>query len=328
MGYGVAVGVGVSEGVGVGGRRRLERPPAAGPGRAEAGVGRQDSDGRRGGRRVLEQHVRAVGVEPAEPRPLARPRYLGGLVHAWDDLLADAPRARRERGPRERRGGRRQRGRGSWGGSWRRFGVAIGVGVGVGVSVGVGVAVGVGVGVGMSVAVGTGVGVGRAPVSTTPTVGGAESHAASARSVRASNGSGREETCIPARNIRERGVQRKRARVRVRVLRGRGVGCVISSGAQRSRGISWGTSIHGTRHPRDASTPPPAALSMTRTGRSRVLRGERAAVLHRSLDSSLRWNDGGKGCEVPASAGTTRGGSAHRERSSPPADPAQMQART
>ena len=84
-------------------------------------------------------------------------------------------------------------------------------------------------------------------------------------------------------------------RVRVRVLRGRGVGCVISSGAQRSRGISWGTSIHGTRHPRDASTPPPASLSMTRTGRSRVLRGERAAFPHRSLDSSLRWNDGGKG---------------------------------
>ena len=55
-----------------------------------------------------------------------------------------------------------------------------GVGVGVGVSLGVGRGAGVGVGVAMGVAVGTGVGVRRAPDSTLPAVGGAESQAASA----------------------------------------------------------------------------------------------------------------------------------------------------
>ena len=84
----------------------------------------------------------------------------------------------------------------------------LGVGVGVGVDVGVGVAVGlevdveiavavavgigVGSGVGVSGALGVGagvtarVGVGRAPESTGGTVGGADWHAASARSVTAS----------------------------------------------------------------------------------------------------------------------------------------------
>ena len=101
------------------GRRRrgqLGRPPATALRSAEPCVGGEDGDGRGGGGRVLEQHVRAAGVEPAEPRPLARSRQLRGLVDAGDDLVADAPLAGRERGPRERRGGggRRWSGRGGW----------------------------------------------------------------------------------------------------------------------------------------------------------------------------------------------------------------------
>ena len=57
---------------------------------------------------------------------------------------------------------------------------SVGVVVDVGIAVGVGVAVGIGVGMEVGVAVGTGVGVRRAPDSTLPAVGGAESQAASA----------------------------------------------------------------------------------------------------------------------------------------------------
>ena len=92
------------------GWRRPERPPAAGLGRSESGVSGQDGNGRGIGRRVLEQHIGTVTVEPAEPRPLARSRYVRSLVHARDDLLADVPRARAERRPRERSRGRRWRG--------------------------------------------------------------------------------------------------------------------------------------------------------------------------------------------------------------------------
>ena len=61
--------------------------------------------------------------------------------------------------------------------------MGIGVAVAVGVAVGVGVAVTVGVGDGVGVGVASGVGVGRAPVCTTPTVGGAESHPTSTSAI-------------------------------------------------------------------------------------------------------------------------------------------------
>ena len=88
--------------------RQPERPAAAAIGCAESGVGGKHGDERGGGRRFSEENVGAGVIKPAEARPFALAGDLAGLIDAWDDLLAHAPRSGAERRPRERRRRRRR----------------------------------------------------------------------------------------------------------------------------------------------------------------------------------------------------------------------------